>query len=542
MGISDTTTNSYEIILHSFPHQSTSSANQTVNEKVDSFRSGQVYISVTASYVYIICAVMFTIVGTLGNGLSLAVFTQKHMRKYSTNIYLAVLTLVDTLYIYIGTWRYFIFSFFDYDIRTTSINACRIHKFLQYVCSSYSVWILVFVSLDRLLLIKFPTKAKMWSCKRTIMSICIISFIIVCIFQSPNLFLYGYEVQTNLTNFSENIEYDNEGLFIHNSTFVNCVALPKYEEFDKKVLHYLVITLFCFLPFTIILYCNINITHFVLRSRKLSQNHGTMQRDRNMNIMLVSVTFTFICLLTPLYLDNIFGWRTHFNRDTASLLFSLEINLMFMNHAINFFLYCLTGIRFRNALCTLFPCASGDSKENITRKFSSNITMYRSCSRNFQPSSSIKFRSFSFKINNRSLPSKLLETNIDDHDTKLQQIYQLESLHDHINRKRRQTFIFQKQRLSLFEDDSPKDKNEKSMNQLKIAERILHKQPNSSPKFNQMTGPQFIACLFALLFPPLGVLMYTGAIDGRVIVALILTLIFWIPGVIYAWMVILDYL
>ncbi|HYM92855.1 MAG TPA: YqaE/Pmp3 family membrane protein [Chitinophagaceae bacterium] len=49
-----------------------------------------------------------------------------------------------------------------------------------------------------------------------------------------------------------------------------------------------------------------------------------------------------------------------------------------------------------------------------------------------------------------------------------------------------------------------------------------------------------LLCILAIILPPLAVYLYEGEINSKFWISLLLTLIFWVPGVIYALVVILG--
>jgi len=61
---------------------------------------------------------------------------------------------------------------------------------------------------------------------------------------------------------------------------------------------------------------------------------------------------------------------------------------------------------------------------------------------------------------------------------------------------------------------------------------------NIPAKMKKADDNQLIAAIVAFFIPFLGVLIYEGAITTHFWISLLLTLLFWLPGVIYAWMVI----
>ncbi|WP_315816010.1 YqaE/Pmp3 family membrane protein [Paraflavitalea speifideaquila] len=51
---------------------------------------------------------------------------------------------------------------------------------------------------------------------------------------------------------------------------------------------------------------------------------------------------------------------------------------------------------------------------------------------------------------------------------------------------------------------------------------------------------QVLLAILAILLPPLAVYLKEGTINSKFWISLILTLIFWIPGVVYALLVVFD--
>ena len=106
--------------------------------------------------------VLLLVLGSFGNLLSFCVLIRSNMRRYSTFCYLACLALVD-----IGVIMTFCFNFiplyhFDTDIQEVPF-ACKLFAFSIYFLPQYSSWILVAVSIDRVISAKYLRLAKTWS-------------------------------------------------------------------------------------------------------------------------------------------------------------------------------------------------------------------------------------------------------------------------------------------------------------------------------------------------------------------------------------------
>ena len=97
--------------------------------------------------VWTIGSPIILIIGTIGNIMSIIIFSRKRMRK-RTSMYFIVLGKADLLSL-LGLLRYYIRELTDVDIRNTSEIACKLHILLAYCMRQYTAWILVTVTLER---------------------------------------------------------------------------------------------------------------------------------------------------------------------------------------------------------------------------------------------------------------------------------------------------------------------------------------------------------------------------------------------------------
>lgn len=91
--------------------------------------------------------------------------------------------------------------------------------------------------------------------------------------------------------------------------------------------------------------------------------------DRQVYIILLLVTFTFLILYTPLYVLFLYEQILNYTSTPKSfaefiLFHSVVQKLMCTNSGINFFLYVLSGGKFRRDLLKMFGCLSGPGKNS----------------------------------------------------------------------------------------------------------------------------------------------------------------------------------
>jgi hypothetical protein len=106
--------------------------------------------------------VLVLILGSFGNILSFCVLLRANMRRYSTFCYLACLALVDIGVIITFCINFISLYHFNNDIQNGSF-ACKLFAFCIYFLPQYSSWILVAVSIDRVISAKYLRLAKTWT-------------------------------------------------------------------------------------------------------------------------------------------------------------------------------------------------------------------------------------------------------------------------------------------------------------------------------------------------------------------------------------------
>ncbi|XP_067933108.1 galanin receptor 2a-like [Watersipora subatra] len=133
-----------------------------------------------------------------------------------------------------------------------------------------------------------------------------------------------------------------------------------------------------FLPFTLLLVMNIiiivNLSKANARKHKMTNNFQQRKKSgerqgtisQKLTMMLLSVTSAFLLLTAPAAILDILRWQgaPYFDlsktNDMALYILCRQITrvLLYMNHSINFFLYCVTGCKFRKELFSTLRCQS----------------------------------------------------------------------------------------------------------------------------------------------------------------------------------------
>ena len=125
------------------------------------------------------------------------------MRSSTTSLYLRILAVVDNAVQLVAPLRELIFYSTNIDVQVINDFSCRFHTWLAFTVTALSAWILSVVSIDRLILVKFPLWAKVHCSKKSAAHVVIILTILVGIINSHMLLyldratIYSMDENTN---------------------------------------------------------------------------------------------------------------------------------------------------------------------------------------------------------------------------------------------------------------------------------------------------------------------------------------------------------
>ena len=118
-------------------------------------------------------------------------------------------------------------------------------------------------------------------------------------------------------------------------------------------------------PFVALLIMNSFIIHTIRTRRSLTATNEQPLKtsDKQIFAILLLVTFSFLILTTPDYLFFLFNMVIDFNQSPGYkaqyyLFYSAAQKAWYANHGINFFLYILSGTKFRNDFKGMFGCGT----------------------------------------------------------------------------------------------------------------------------------------------------------------------------------------
>ncbi len=284
------------------------------------------------------------VISLIGNTFPFLVFNRPAMKNSPTAFYFRTLALVDMCVILITMLPETVFSFGSFNIVAVSRWNCRFHTWLNYIGFETAAWILVFASIERFLGILFPLQWKKHiSVHRSRFSVIIL---IMVISLANSSILITMDIQTGISASGQEVKK------------CNIIGSGVGVWYATTIFPWIGFLLHAIIPFFLILFSNtvnlICVLHANYKRRKnLSSGQQQDNRIFNMVTILLMTSFTYLLLTGPLCAfvlgsnwfhlqagNQAFFAKAHLWQKTGKIL-------MFLNHTINFFVYYISGSKFR---------------------------------------------------------------------------------------------------------------------------------------------------------------------------------------------------
>ena len=222
------------------------------------------------------------------------------------------------------------------ELELETVAACKSLWYIFNVLPVYSNYILLFWTVERVIAVSFPLRVNEW-CNLTNTTISIIGGgIFSALFCLPWALSHTKDTRSPY-----------------------CSLEADWIDFLYNVWFIVDTTIFAFTPMGVIFFCNIVIIYKLNQSTKrhkkmTSSEEARKHREkeqRNTTITLLTVSFTFLILHTPIAVYQIFSFmrQESSQKERADWLFVNVIasSLMELQNSVNFYLYFLSGRKYR---------------------------------------------------------------------------------------------------------------------------------------------------------------------------------------------------
>ena len=282
--------------------------------------------------------------GTVGNVLSFVVLMRQRMRNTSVYFYLAMLACADTCVLYLSGFKTWVRVTTGFEMLHVSWVGCKTIMFIFMVTAHLSAWLVVAMTADRFVIVWCPLRVPLFC---DIYRARVVTFLMTLA-----LCLYKLHLFWTID-------------LLHLKGKTKCASI-RSSYFMVSVYPLLKLASYTIVPFVIVLVLNTLITYKLWKNRKAFQTMLRRNRDHpshkstqyRVTVMLLTVSFVWLLLTAPFTLrslmDNVQVVRSSQDKASYFLAKTICFMLMYLNHGVNFILYCLTGNKFRSELSNAF--------------------------------------------------------------------------------------------------------------------------------------------------------------------------------------------
>ncbi|KAL8590285.1 hypothetical protein ACOMHN_006401 [Nucella lapillus] len=334
-----------------------------------------------------VCSPLIVALGTFGNVMTLLILrTMPLGAANSVSVFFAALAVSDLVLLYTGLLRRWLFSMGMGDVRNLHDAVCKLHLFLVYLSGMTSAWFLVAMTLQRVTSVLWPHRVALMCTRRKSQVTVGLLVLLLAALNSPLMVIYTLRTPTTTSTAAPTCSpVDDANL----------------QFFDSIVQPWIDLVVSSFLPSLLLLLGNSALTLTLYGSmrqaRQMTSQGDTTTTTRkkatsSLTVTLISVSVTYLCLTLPVCVFSI----VYEYLDDSDIYFVAWMELVWMvcnllwycNSAINFYLYCLTGSKFR-AQSKRLLCLAASPRD--ARAFStSGILVTTKTSHDHQPRSVLR--------------------------------------------------------------------------------------------------------------------------------------------------------
>ena len=297
--------------------------------------------------------------GTFGNVMIIVIHKRTALMS-SMSVFFLTLAASELVLLYVTCFRSLIYLTFNVDVSVHHDALCKLDLFLLYVSGVLSAWTLVAMTVQRAVCVLFPHRANVL-CTVGKSKAIVVSMVLFIAAIHTHL-LYGIRVGMQ-------------------DGHKRCVFHRNYAPFFQQIWTWVDMLIFSLLPWLCLAVSNSLLVwklRLSLREAKLSLGSGQADRindrkkkSKSISITLIAVSTAFLLLTFPMSFYQIITfmfWMYGSTRTLRSLrvfyyIRQISLPLWYSNSCVNFYIYCLTGSKFRREAKQILGCMFHDDSD-----------------------------------------------------------------------------------------------------------------------------------------------------------------------------------
>ena len=289
--------------------------------------------------------VVVFILGSIGNLTGIGVLSRKSMRKMSMVSEYQYLLASDTFYFIHLPIVNLIFSYPHLDPVAHSVWFCKLFIYADFAFANLSPMLLIYISLERLVAIKYPTKRFILKKKKNILIFCFLVTVFNMFFYVEAMFYFNIETK-NATSLS------NETY-----SFETCIIRDAHQVHTLAYMYLVESTL---VPYVLMVICTSVLCYIIFKSRITLGTVKNKRRDLKYTVTSISLNMVFIILTLPISLTNFSITSSNL---MPNLVFIFTDYLFFSSYGVNFYLLLIFNSTVRREFFLMFHRKSRQVKQ-----------------------------------------------------------------------------------------------------------------------------------------------------------------------------------
>ena len=255
---------------------------------------------------------------------------QKHNRHFSTCVFMTALAVNDNLVLLLGLFTWATSAF---DLFPISQLECSLVVYLYHVLWAFSSYIIVTMTFDKMYAIVWPHKSKeKCTATRARITVVVAAFLVI-VFFVPLVYFAGVDPTG-----AHCIRYSQEAWYVTLYAHLSMIFHPLFPFISVVTLN------------TVIL-----LKVFKRETSGITNSSTNQKVQKQLIIMLLIISSTYLILTVPFEAREIYSYYISYGNSPEDFAFNFFIlnvtrHLIILNSGINFFLYLLSGRKFKNDL------------------------------------------------------------------------------------------------------------------------------------------------------------------------------------------------
>ena len=282
-----------------------------------------------------------TILGLVGNTFSLITVTSKRCKKSSFTVYIGALAVVDSCLLIIHVLDTLLIGVYNVDLGGHGTAICKCIRYFQYVFRLISAWIIIAITIERVLATTYPHRFKaIYTTKfgAKVVGTLTVLMLLLCA-DILNRMDYSYIDQDPVCE----IGYQN-------------LTMIAIYVFTANILPLIIITM-----------GNTAIVIKVRSSRRrIAPTTSSNNTNRHLMVITLLISSAFVICTLPIFVALSLSSFDDTNDMQRQAVFSVALTLYNLNFATNFYLYILSGRRFRELFISAIMCNQRRTPAQVT--------------------------------------------------------------------------------------------------------------------------------------------------------------------------------